>query len=81
MPCQSHKPGDNDPNKAWTDYAFRSGLLNEGGIAPNPVQAQTAYYAFTAAWNAAVSASRSYAAPALEERATAGVEPSDGGQR
>jgi hypothetical protein len=39
------------PEQAWQDYALKSGLLNEHGVASNRFQAQTAYYAFRAAWN------------------------------
>jgi hypothetical protein len=39
------------PADAWNEYATRSGLLNERGVAPDPAKTQTAYFAYMAAWN------------------------------
>jgi hypothetical protein len=40
-----------EPMDAWVDYAKRSGLLDESGVAPDRAKAQTAWFAYTAAWN------------------------------
>jgi len=59
----------NDTDKmreaAWDDYARRSMLLVDG-VAPDPAKAQTAYYAFTAAWDAHI---RTMEAPGLSPAA------------
>lgn len=39
------------PMDRWVAYAKRGGLLDENGIAPDRMKAQTAFYAFSEAWN------------------------------
>jgi hypothetical protein len=46
------------PMTSWVAYAKRAGLLNDEGIAPEPMKAQTAFFAYSAAWNEAVRACR-----------------------
>ena len=58
------------PNEEWEAYARKSGLLNKNGIAPDPAKTQTAYFAFTAAWNRSYEynlAANKPAAPAAEQ--------------
>lgn len=40
-----------DAHSEWTDYAKRSGLLSADGVASEPARAQTAWNAFSFAWN------------------------------
>lgn len=40
-----------EPYAEWSAYAKRAGLLSVDGVAPAPMNAQTAYYAYSAAWN------------------------------
>jgi hypothetical protein len=47
------------PMDAWIDYAKCSGLLDAEGVAPDSARAQTAWNAYTAAWNAATRAATS----------------------
>lgn len=50
------------PEDAWNEYAIRSGLLNECGVAPDPAKTQTAYFAYQAAWNRLHAAFSAYIA-------------------
>jgi hypothetical protein len=50
------------PEDAWDEYATRSGLLNEHGVAPHPATAQAAYFAYQAAWNCLHKAFSAYIA-------------------
>jgi hypothetical protein len=56
LTAKTTEHSDSSPDQAWNDYAFRSGLLNKDGIAPDPHKTQTAYNAYRAAWNAAIRA-------------------------
>lgn len=40
-----------EPIEEWADYAKRSGLLDADGIATDRSKAQTAWFAFSFAWN------------------------------
>jgi hypothetical protein len=42
-----------EPYAEWTDYAKRAGLLDSNGVAPENgrMNTQTAFYAYSAAWN------------------------------
>ena len=42
-----------EPYTEWTAYAKRAGLLDNNGVAPviARMNTQTAYYAYSAAWN------------------------------
>lgn len=63
-----------EPTDEWIAYATRSGLLNERGVAPNPMQAQTAWFAFTYAWNRSYEFNRA-ALAAIQPTAAPPVTP------
>jgi hypothetical protein len=65
-----------DPHSEWTDYAKRSGLLNDDGIACEPGRAQTAWNAFSFAWNRSyrVNVAPQPSNPTIKESLTV-VEP------
>ena len=56
-----------EPMEAWTDYAKRSGLLNDQGVAEDRAKAQTAYFAFVAAWNLSWEANKHLASQQPEQ--------------
>lgn len=65
------------PEDAWNEYATRSGLLNEHGVAPHPATAQAAYFAYQAAWNCLHKVFSSYIA-ARQAPTEASKEPEVG---
>lgn len=61
-----------DPYSEWADYAKRSGLLNDDGVASEPARAQTAWNAFSFAWNRSyrVNATPQPTAPVVKDSLT-----------
>jgi hypothetical protein len=51
MTTHNKEAAEREPMDEWIDYAKRSGLLDEHGVATDRHKAQTAWFAFTYAWN------------------------------